>query len=251
MLKNVLIIILFSITLLGCENTNLNSTEETVIEENSQINEISGIITAKYVENNSNFLEIESNQNNITLNADNYDGFIDIIEGQNIDVLYNNENVITEVLSVNEPTQVEETNEEVVDNSQVEYSIIELEDSINTSEMNVFYELNTSDFSQDINSVEIYTNAEVDENGEFLWDDGHEFLVVARSDNGDYKLFEERIQHGSIKVNVFLEDDIFKLSLFDYGTAHIRFIIFEFNDDHFIKNSLYEGTGNINMIGNN
>lgn len=243
MKKKILLILFLIIILNGCStNSNLKNTE--VIEKNVlvYVETVDGIIKNKYIKNDLNYFEIEDE-----------DGFITTL------TLQNPENF--DILKVGEYYSFEYDKE---DNSTVKFQkadkpsrkddekikkIIKLENNIDFENLNELKSFSSEILSEyGITKVSVYTDAQVDSNGEFIWDDGNRFLLIAHKENSGYILYDQRLQAGNIDFNVFTIDEKLNISLNDTSTADINFRIFEYVNGNFEENILYNGSGNINML---
>lgn len=255
-MKKTLILIFGLILLLsGCNNDiqNSNASQETITANTVSV--LSGELKTKYIENDINYMEIEKDDKVYKLNSEDVEDFELFVDGQIITLEHDENNVVTDILSVEDPEIKEDTqNDETVDESNKVISFQEnidsFQENIDINNLTEYYLVDVSDFTNgEVESVVVYTDAEKDSNGEFMWDDGHVFKVVANSNNGGYILFDERIQLGSLNVNVYMNGDKLNVSILDYGTAHIRHRVFEKDGNSFIENIYFNGNENINMIG--
>ncbi len=97
--------------------------------------------------------------------------------------------------------------------------------------------------------VTIYTNAEKDDEGDFMWDDSNKFMVVVEIKDKSYILMEEElVSLGMPHVDVF-EDAYGKLHIIlnDKRTAVYKVYDHEYN----VKNSTFDRFSLLNFEGIN
>lgn len=90
-----------------------------------------------------------------------------------------------------------------------QYELITPVESVDISNMNLYSQSNNLYFSADSNAkISLYTNAEKDDNGEFMFDDRQEWILVLETSMGVYPLFPRQfIQLGRINYSIFNEFD--------------------------------------------
>jgi hypothetical protein len=78
-------------------------------------------------------------------------------------------------------------------------------DSIDMDGMNLFWQNDNLYFPADGNArLSLYVHAEKDDNGEFIFDDGQEWLLVMETSIGDFPLFPRKyVQLGRVEYTVF------------------------------------------------
>ncbi len=99
-------------------------------------------------------------------------------------------------------------------------------------------------------SVALYTNAELDENNQPALDDGQNWLLIARTKDGYYKLFDDFIQLGVLDYNGFTVDEDFYVTVKTTGTANINFDEFKYDKKNkvFVETEKYSKDNNVNVI---
>lgn len=248
-MKKILIVFLCTIVLFtGCVATSEEYTSESTTETETveTTREIRGKIVDKYYEEDTPILELKEEYDVEKFDASAYDDF-DLLEtGAIIKAETDSDNII-KIIEVTEDKDEEETVEE--NTSSEGTTIINPQQPENLSAYNKYKSIDLEFFPEyGINEIAIYTDAQRDENGDFLWDDGNEFVLVAHGENGDYPLYNKRVQIGSIVVNVFTADDVLTVTLLEYETAGISFRTYELIDNNFVETVEYKGEGNINML---
>lgn len=254
MIKKIILIFSFIFLFSGCTNSSMmNSPKETVVANSLSV--LSGELVTKYIENDINYMEIRSENSVYKLNSDEVEDFELLIDGQIITLEYDENNKVKNIISIEDPEVSNNINEEEEEldnvNLDEEEKFIHFENNIDLESLNEYYFVDVSGFIEGnkVKSVGVYTDAQKNSNGEFMWDDGNYFKVIALEESGGYVLFDDRIQIGSLNVNVFFQNDILNISILDYATAHIRHRVFEQNDNLFIERTHYNNMENINMIG--
>lgn len=96
----------------------------------------------------------------------------------------------------------------------------------------------------------IYTSAECDEDGEFMFDDGQEFYIYAHINDYYYTIFEkEHVQIGTPEVLVYEDfEEGLHIVLTDVRTAKLSMVEYIFSDDTLLQNILIDNSGG-NYIG--
>ena len=88
--------------------------------------------------------------------------------------------------------------------------------TVDLTGMNLFWDYYLSEqsipdapFTDDVNArIAIYTSAARDESGEFLYDDGQDWIISMETSSGDYLLFPRKyVQLGGVSCSVFFDWD--------------------------------------------
>ena len=137
---------------------------------------------------------------------------------------------------------------------------VPLTDVVNLSDMNLFWayylnEQNIPDapFAGDVNArVAIYTSASRAESGEFLYDDGQDWIISMETSSGDYILFPRKyVQLGGVSCSVFFDYDTNALHVLiteQQGAGYQMYdCIFDSGKNEFMVTSVYEA-GNISFL---
>lgn len=165
----------------------------------------------------------------------------------------------TQAAETEENTSTTETLEEIMENfteqvetdhSMNEYEEVIAVDRLDTKNYTLAWENDYSDFYQDGFKISIYINAEKDEQGSFLMDDGQNWLACAEIDGKNYYIFpDEYIQLGSIECNVYMDDlDNPYILLSSSGTASYSLTEFIYTEGRLMKKTILE-KGNYNYLG--
>jgi hypothetical protein len=100
-------------------------------------------------------------------------------------------------------------------------------------------------------TIALLTDAEKDENGEFLWDDSQDWALVVKSSGGIYPLYDAH-SHGKLSMNVsesYQEDGstvpVIRLSISASAVFEIR--EYRWEDGEFTEKTAYS-TGAINEL---
>jgi hypothetical protein len=94
------------------------------------------------------------------------------------------------------------------------------------------YDQTTFDLDDDGDEeqIEMYVNAEQDENGEYMWDDGQNWLLVVKDGDKTYPLFDGWVQIGKLSFWLLESDEKPMLILLKTGTAEFNLQTFTFNE---------------------
>jgi hypothetical protein len=96
--------------------------------------------------------------------------------------------------------------------------------------------------------VKLYTSAQKDENGEFLWDDGNRWVLEVTAD-GSYTLLDEYVQLGSVDIMVGDEENGGQTITAVISTnAGLRVKKFTYNGTAFESETVYN-SGVLNVSG--
>lgn len=250
-MKKIILLLALLALLAGCQKIDNNNTETTAKSEETEnlIEEttVTGILLERFMENDTKFIEISVDGKTLKLDASNYEDFEELEAGYELKITYKD----NKLLSVDNIKINDLVSEEEINHAQPLEKEIYLTKNINLNSLNKYSSLEIGNFyDPNIKSIKIYTDAETDDKGNFLFDDGNRFLVVAHEENGGYVLLDERLQFSSIKINAFMENDKFMISMLQSSSANIVFKTFEKSTNSFIEKTHYQGQGNINMIGN-
>ena len=148
---------------------------------------------------------------------------------------------------VNENTEnennqiVDENKKEVISSSPVEdFSQLTLLESFNYD-----YDLDGTE-----EAINLYTSAQKNSDGEMMWDDGQIFKLIIHDDDKIFILFDEYVQLGKINYYVYLENDIFTITVISPRTASFTVTDYVFDKDtnSFLVNRLIEKITDINML---
>lgn len=137
-------------------------------------------------------------------------------------------------------------------NVSEEYKKIEKTDNISHDCLNkyqdCYYDFDTDGVEE---AVTLYTSAEKDENGEFMWDDSQDWLLTVEGNNGNYILCDSHT-HG--KLDLFVSEN--------YGsngeiTPSIRLVVsagsgfeikeYTYSDGNFFEQTVYNA-GDLNEL---
>ncbi|WP_097157775.1 hypothetical protein [Bacillus oleivorans] len=95
------------------------------------------------------------------------------------------------------------------------------------------YEQTGFDIDQDgeDEQIELYVNAHKDEDGEFAWDDGHNWLFVVKDGNETYPLYDGWVQLGSLSFWLIESNETPMIILLKTGTAEFTLQTFRFSEE--------------------
>ena len=121
-------------------------------------------------------------------------------------------------------------------------------DIINSSEFNkdytiyqeFFYDFNGDDFED---HIVLYTSAEKDKNGEFMWDDGQHWSLVVEIDDKKYDLYSTYL-HGDMEFDMIElykgEEVIPSVRLSVNGWAGIQIYHYDYKNGVFESQKMYD-----------
>lgn len=99
--------------------------------------------------------------------------------------------------------------------------------------------------------ISLYTTAEIDSKGDIMLDDGQEWALIVSTDKGEFELFNDYIQIGSLDFYVFEIDQDFFITTVQSSTANLTITEYKYAGDSFVPSVDYNPTGNVNMIYSN
>ncbi|MDO5726016.1 MAG: hypothetical protein Q4P29_06940 [Tissierellia bacterium] len=215
------------------------------VEEKIELKDIEGELVDKYIEDDISYVEIKSDEiKKLKVDADLIDEFD---KGSIVSAEYDEDLEIKNIKLLSKPKEPVKKEEPV--EIEISSNIIMPTEKVPTEDLNIVKSFDVKDFNEyGILEVSMFTNAQKDDTGHFMWDDGNEFLILARMENEDYVLFEERVQLGQPEFYVFNEDNIFHIAILESSTAHLSFKDYTLNEQGFSENIYYETEGNVNMI---
>ncbi len=154
--------------------------------------------------------------------------------------------VLEESTKASEATAEESEN----DNSMNGYEEVIPVDQLDTKNYNLAWENDYSDFYETGFKLSIYINAEKNEDGSFIMDDGQNWLACAEIDGKNYYIFpDEFVQIGSIECNVYMDDqDNPYILLSSPRTASYSLTEFIYTEGRLMKKTILE-RGNYNYLG--
>jgi hypothetical protein len=83
-----------------------------------------------------------------------------------------------------------------------------------------------------------------------MWDDGQVFKLIIHDSNENYVLFDEYVQLGKVNYYVYLEKDLFTISIIIPRTASFTITDYVYDKDvnGFLEEKLIEKITDINML---
>lgn len=251
MRKIMTFLLIFTLLLAGCTNLISKTTKEPVKSNNSEITGelkvVKGTLEAKFYEKDIPYMILEVDNISEKLDASNLEDFDLLEDGSTLTVTKYENNKIEELISVED---IEDFGNDFDEDDEV-IRIISYSELIDLENLTGYKNFNLENYPElDINKISLYTDAENDGAGNFYWDDGNRFVLIAHKGNGGFILFDSRIQIGEAKVNIYSLEDNLNISVLEYGTANISFRIFKYVDGEFVENIKYQSQGNVNMLNN-
>lgn len=111
------------------------------------------------------------------------------------------------------------------------------------------FETDFLNFADEV-KITLYTDAEQDEDGEWMFDDGHQWTLIAEVDEQVYKLFDERIQMADLDLNIYTKDEDLHVILSQSSTAGFQVLDYTFDTESntFIPEVAFQLEGDINKL---
>lgn len=231
----------------GCTPTDNILPEDTLEEE---ILMDLGFLNDKYITEDKQFIIIETNEESLELEILDNDLFDDLELDEYYIVSYNEKNVVRSI-NINEylKSLVTDSMEEGPDSQ--DSVIISKSEKFNTDNLTLLdaYIMDINNNGKD-EKITMYTRAEKDMDGEVMWDDGQDWIILVEGEDNDYVLFNDYVQLGTIQLFVYtIEDDLY-ISTVHSGTANLTLTEYKFNreTEEFHANTEFRTEGNVNMI---
>lgn len=145
-------------------------------------------------------------------------------------------------------TQPERESQEVDEQVQIIYPMEEGEDMqgynlVNVNEMDI-------DDDEQMEKIEVYCTAALNEEGELSMDDGNGWRLIVHKDGKRYPVFDSSIQLGKLEYKSYTEygeTNVFHLLISNAGGAGLKMYdcYYDKNQDAFVSKMVYRTTGNI------
>ena len=221
--------------------------------DNEELLQNAGFIVEKTTVDGKNSIEIGNNGSSINLEVIDNDLF-DTIEDDEFYIYTYNSNNILKSISKNETIKgpvlnsmaqgIEPSDGEVTD----EISPV---DKVPVDDLTILdqYEFDLKG-NGDMESIATYTNAERNENGDIMWDDGQRWLIVVHSEDKDYVIFDDYVQLGQINSYIYSINGDFYIATLSSGTANLTLKLYIYNPDKdlFMETIPFNTDGNVNML---
>ena len=270
LISMITLIIIMSFTF-GCtqEAENPDKDNENTSLERVDENISAGFINDKYIEDDKMIIEfgyVKGNDTaydgNLVLEVKDSDLFDELELLDHYMITYDNDNnllsmesneVVKELMEKeanvedDEPVEVED---EVEEENQ-EFEVISSTENVDTEGLTL---LDT--YSMDIygdeeeEKIEMYVDAEKDDEGNIMWDDGQNWKMIVQGNDYSFILFEDYLQLSSMDFFVYTIDEDFYISTVDSGTANLTMKEYKYNADNetFEKTIKSNTSGNVNMV---
>jgi len=98
--------------------------------------------------------------------------------------------------------------------------------------------------------IELYTAAERHEDGNMIWDDGQNWLLLVEDENQYYPLLHQYVQLGVVYFNLWLDDEeIPNITVFVTTGANLNIVNYTYDSEEkvYIGEPIYD-TGAINFL---
>lgn len=245
---SIIIIIVLSISVLAaCTPTVVDSDNNEILLQNA------GFTVSKTIKDEKNFIQIGENGSTIDLEVLNQDLYNSIEEDEFYIYTYNSDNILKS-LSKNQTIkgpylksmeQGVETVDELATREIPSVAKLSVEGLTILDEYEYDFKGNG-----EMAKIVTYTNAEKDENGEIMWDDGQRWLIVVHNGDVDYVLFDDYVQLGQINSYIYTIEDDFYIATLSSGTANLtlKSYLYDRTKDMFIETIPFNTQGNVNMM---
>lgn len=244
-----LLVVLFLSLSFGCTPTDTTGDDDEVVDiVDEEIWMELGFLNDKYIVNDQQFIVIETNEEDLELEVLGNDLFDDLETSEFYMVSYNDKKVVKSI-EANEFIKDLITGSEDVDVEET--TTISKEEKFNTEDLTLLDSFNVDVTGNGIEEIiSMYTDAEKGPDGEIMWDDGQDWVILVEGEDGDYVLFNEYVQIGSIDFFVYTIDEDFYVSTLQSGTANLSLTEYKFNRDkeEFKSSVKFATEGNVNMI---
>lgn len=235
----------------GCTPTdnvpNDKNTDNTMEE---QLYMELGFLDEKYITDDKQFIKIGANGKTLELEILDNDLFDNLEILEYYMVSYNEENVVKSI----------ETNEfikKLVVNSMEQgidpndKTVISQSEKFDTEHLTLLdsYIIDIDEDGEEEN-ITMYTRAEKDKNGNIMWDDGQDWMVLVEGKDKDYILFNDYVQLGTIQLFIYTIDNDFYIATIQTGTANLKMTEYKFNREskEFEATVNFNTSGNVNML---
>lgn len=252
----------------GCEQEAESpvDNDDKVLVEREDANISAGFINDKYLEDNKMIVEFgyvkgdnSAYDGNLILEINDPDLFDKLELLDHYMIAYDDDNNLISIESneivkelMENESDIEES-EPVVEEEE-ENQELEVISSTDTIDTEAFTLLDT--YSIDIygdeeeEKVEMYVDAEKDEEGNIMWDDGQNWKMIVEGNDYSFILFEDYLQLSSMDFFIYTIDEDFYITTVNSGTANLTMTEYKYNRDNetFEKTIKSDTSGNVNML---
>lgn len=109
------------------------------------------------------------------------------------------------------------------------------------------------DRDNDKEEVKLYTAATKDSNGEIMWDDGQNWLLLVKDSDGEFILFDGYVQLGELQIWIYTadEDNEMHITTLQPGSASMNMCDYVFvKDKQYFERKVIFDPQNVNMLSN-
>lgn len=235
----VIFTLLFSVACNNQDNTEKNITVKL------------GIVSEKYQDDNNMKVKLDiDGENSVDLFLNDKDEYEDIEEDKYYMVTYNKDKeiIFIEKSGFINDIMTKNTEKNNQDKKDLKLDKIQLREAVDLEGFNLIdsYEL----VEEKSLKISMYTNADKDKDGNFMWDDGQYWKLIVHTDEGDYLLYDNYLQIGQLKFLVYFEDEDLNICLFETSSSGLKLINYEFEKDHnYFEGELeFNANDNVNLI---
>lgn len=241
---SLVLVVVLAISVLSACTPNVNEpVDSEVLLQNV------GFVESKTSEDGKNFIKIDTKGDKLDLEIMDQKIYDSIGEKDFYIFAYNEDKVLK---SINKSPYIEDLIEKNLDpDNKPEGIEITPVDKLSVEDLTMLDEYEFDFKGNNImGNINTYTNAQKDENGEIMWDDGQRWVIVVHSEDKDYVLFDDYVQLGSINSYVYTIDDNFYIATLSTGTANLtlKSYFYDKDKDVFIETIPFNTEGNVNML---
>lgn len=209
-----------------------------------------GFLSDKYKEDNKQFVEIAPEGKTLELEILDDNLFNNLILDEYYMVSYNESKEVKsiEVNPFIKKLVIDSMEEDIVEESPVIISKSEKFDTGNLTLLDSYF-LDIDKNGED-EKISMYTAAGRDSQGEIMWDDGQDWVILVEGKDSDYILFNDYVQIGSMQFFVYtIEDDVY-ISTITSSTANLKLKEYKFNreSEEFESSVKFTTQGNVIML---
>lgn len=246
---SLLVVLLLGLSF-GCSPTDdVEDEVENVAGLDEDIFMESGFLDSKYIEDGKELILIETNEEMLELEIKDNELFDELEPFDYYMVSYNDEKIVRSIKS-NEfiKNLILESEEVTEDEDPIIISKDEKYDTEGLTLLDSFI-VDINDNGED-ETISMYTSAEKGPDGEVMWDDGQDWTILVQAEDGDYVLFDEYVQIGSLDFFVYTIEEDFYITTIQAGTANLDMVEYKFNRgrEEFEASVEFTTEGNVIML---
>ncbi len=247
-----LLLILVLTLSFGCTPNDKSNDKDNTDNLSEDISMELGFLDEKYIKDDEQFIKIGANGKTLELKILDNDLFDSLESKEFYMVSYNKENIVKSIETNKfiKTLVVDSMNQDINSSESNKISKSEKFDTKNLTLLDAFI-IDIDNDGED-EKIAMYTRAEKEKNGDIIWDDGQDWIVLVEGKDKDYVLFNDYVQLGNIDLFVYTIEDDFYIAILQSSTANLTLKEYKFNSDkkEFEANVRFNTTGNVNMLHN-